>query len=177
MGAAVLLALLPACAGTDRPEGVVERWLISLNQGAAGRPGQYAADALSERLLPGWRGRDPGDLTVIEVGKGRLVHRPYGIAKGRSLPRYAVVPYRIARASGVGVDGEAVVGATRGGWRIVAIGSREPSLRVPSEGGPELASATAGEWLAGVGIGLGLALGVVALMTLAPKPEPLPRRE
>ena len=46
--------LLSGCAGTDRPEGVVERWLIALNVGAAGRPAVYAAEALSRRILPGF---------------------------------------------------------------------------------------------------------------------------
>jgi hypothetical protein len=35
---AFVVLVLPACASTERPEGLVERWLVSLNQGAAGRP-------------------------------------------------------------------------------------------------------------------------------------------
>ncbi|MDP9342721.1 MAG: hypothetical protein M3Q23_11660 [Actinomycetota bacterium] len=178
VGAALLLALLPACGGTDRPEGVVERWLISLNQGAAGRPSRYAVDAFSERILPGWRGRDPGDLVLIEVGKGELVHRPYGIGgKGQSAPEFTVVPLRVERVSGRQFEREAIVAEVRGTLRIVAMGTLEPGLLVPSQGGQRVGGATIGQWLAGVGVGVALALLVVALMRLVPKPAPLPRRE
>jgi hypothetical protein len=178
LGAVLLLALLPACGGTDRPEGVVERWLISLNQGAAGRPGRFAAAGFSERILPGWRGRDPGDLAVIEVGKGKLIHRPYGIdGKGQTAPEFTVVPFRVERASGRQLDREAVVAEVRGTLRVVAMGTREPDLLVPSQGGERVGGATAGQWLTGIGIGVALALVVVGLMRLAPKPAALPRRE
>ncbi|MGH2556909.1 MAG: hypothetical protein ACRDHO_14500, partial [Actinomycetota bacterium] len=66
----VAALFLSACGGTDRPEGVVERWLISLNQGRAGEPDKYAPNELSQRILSNWQERDPGDLQVIEVGKG-----------------------------------------------------------------------------------------------------------
>jgi hypothetical protein len=175
--AAIVVALLPACGGTDRPEGVAERWLISLNQGADGRPGRYAPDAFSQAVLPNWADRDPGDLTVIEVGEGKSFHHPYGVSgKGETVPEFTVVPYRVERLSGAAREGEAVVAAVHGSLRIVAIGSREPGLLVPSEGGQRVGGATPVQWLAGVGVGVALALLVMALMRLAPEPAPLPRR-
>jgi len=60
---AFVVLVLPACASTERPEGLVERWLVSLNQGAAGRPEEYAADDLSEQILPSFRTADPGSWT------------------------------------------------------------------------------------------------------------------
>jgi hypothetical protein len=53
--AIVLGAILAgSCAAqAQRPEGIVERWLVSLNQGAAGRPDLYAPDEVSELVLPG----------------------------------------------------------------------------------------------------------------------------
>ena len=52
--ACVLLALaFTACTQAARPEGVVENWLRSLNQGAAGRPDRYAPDEVSQRVVPG----------------------------------------------------------------------------------------------------------------------------
>ena len=173
--AAVALVLLAACGGTDRPEGVVERWLISLNQGKAGEPERYAPEALSQRILPNWRDRDPGDLDVIEVGTGRALRHGFGIAKGRSVPA-VLVPYRVERSSGVKLDGEAVMGRESGDWRIVAIGSREASLRVPSEGGQHIGNASAATWGIALGISAALVLLVALVMALMPRPVALPTR-
>ena len=52
---ALAAVLLAACGGTDRPEGVVERWLDSLNQGKAGQPYKYAAPDVTQKVLPNWR--------------------------------------------------------------------------------------------------------------------------
>jgi hypothetical protein len=62
------VALAPACAGAQRPEGIVERWLVSLNQGAAGEPFRYADDEATAMLAPDWDTRDPGAYDVIRVG-------------------------------------------------------------------------------------------------------------
>ena len=64
-----MLLMLAACATAQRPAGIVERWLLSLNQGSAGRPGVYAPTEVSDQVLPGWRRLDPGQLDEIEVGK------------------------------------------------------------------------------------------------------------
>ena len=62
-----LVALTSACSSEQRPEGITERWLLSLNQGAAGRPDRYAPDEVSEQVVPGWHDLDPGFLDVITV--------------------------------------------------------------------------------------------------------------
>jgi len=166
VGALALAALLvlPSCGGTDRPEGVVERWLLSLNAGSAGRPGQYAPDALSSRTLPGWAAMNPGQLDVIEVGKGRRV------ASGRTL-----VPYRIKELQQPERFGVAMVDATALGLRISALVPPQPGLRVPSQGGPRVVSATAGLWLASLGIAAVLSLLAVALMAAFGGRRPLIR--
>jgi hypothetical protein len=64
-----VLVAFAACTGQARPEGIVERWLLSLNQGAAGRPDAYASDEVSQQVVPGWEDLDPGELDVIEVGR------------------------------------------------------------------------------------------------------------
>lgn len=70
--AALLFVLaVPACASQERPEGIVERWLLALNQGAAGEPDRYAPNATSEQVLPRWEQRQPGELDVVEVARAR----------------------------------------------------------------------------------------------------------
>ncbi|HEV8419846.1 MAG TPA: hypothetical protein VGR13_00680, partial [Actinomycetota bacterium] len=101
---AVATLLLPACGGTDRPEGVVERWLVSLNQGKAGEPDRFAPDELSQRILPHWQSRDPGELDVIEVGGGKPATSGPRLPPGR---RY-LVPFRVER-----LDGDEMVGTVR----------------------------------------------------------------
>jgi hypothetical protein len=94
LGFAFVALMLPACATADRPEGIVERWLLSLNHGAAGEPERYAPDDLSEQVLPNWDGLEPGELDVIEVSRGAIVSSLF------AGDRY-VVPFRV-----VTIDGE-----------------------------------------------------------------------
>src|SRR5207247_1524816 len=85
--AGLALMLLTACGGTDRPEGTVERWLVTLNQGKAGEPEKYAAGNVTNQVLPGWSNCDPGSLDVIEVGAHATGTEGY--------PAQVLVPYRI----------------------------------------------------------------------------------
>jgi hypothetical protein len=145
--------LLPACGNTDRPEGVVERWLISLNQGRAGEPENYAPDALSQRILPNWQNRDPGDLDVIEVGKGRVY----------ADDRYDV-PFRVERLNGSTVNGIAKLSILER-WRVEELLPLDPTLPVPSMGGRRLGTASSSLWLAGLVAAGGLILLSVLLMS------------
>jgi len=169
LAALALLAtlLLSGCAHTDRPEGVVERWLISLNQGKAGRPERYAPDSLSQRILPGWASRKPGDLDVIEVGKGTL----YGPFPGT---RNAAVPFKATRLDGWSITAVAELHRTSpSGWHIDAIGSETnfPSyLRVPSECGERIGSASFVVWLSALGVALFLILISAELMATVGRP-------
>ena len=132
LSAAVLaVALLAACGGTNRPEGIVERWLISLNQGKAGRPGLYAPERLSQRILPHWASRDPGDLDVIEVGRGDIVFQGTPVLEGRVWR----VPFRIERTSGVKLEGLANVVKPGGSWRVDGIRIGDFALKVRSSTG------------------------------------------
>jgi hypothetical protein len=159
----VATLVLPACGGTDRPEGVVERWLISLNQGKAGQPEKYAPDALSQRILPNWQKRDPGDLDVIEVGAGQRFVPPGRASAGEE--RY-VVPFRVKPLDGHEIRGTAELLSIRGEpWNIDELLPAEPGLLVPSEGGRRLGSASTHYWLAGSGIGALLILLSVLLMS------------
>jgi hypothetical protein len=152
----VAALFLPACGSTDRPEGVVERWLISLNQGKAGEPGKYAPLALSERVLPHWATRDPGDLDVIEVGRGRIY------ADDRYL-----VPFRVERLDGTETSG-VVIGSpinVEGTWRVEGLLPPDASLPVPSKGGKRTGGAETGVWLTAAGIAVALILLSVLLMS------------
>lgn len=163
-----LLALvaLSACATSERPEGIVERWLISLNQGTAGDPGAYAADELSQTVLPDWDALEPGQLDVIEVGRARKL--PDGTV---------LVPFQVHSLD----DG--VVGVAR----AFAVVEREAgSLRVvrflpPPDTGPGAdpdfaiaagTSASAPAWFAAVALAGLLIVVTIGLMRLAPEPRP-----
>jgi hypothetical protein len=181
-GAAVLVTgLLAACGHTDRPEGVVERWLVSLNQGSAGRPNQFADRAVSEQILPGWQACDPGALDVIEVGIGGM----FPVQEGQA----ALAPYRVRYADdAVDLCGHPVRGAgpadgfaellrrPAGDWSVVRLLERkagDETLPLPSSGGPPLADAPEEIWLASVLGGLALCALVALLMAATPRPAPL----
>jgi len=160
--ALILVALLaPSCAGTERPEGVVERWLVSLNQGAAGRPGHYAPESVSASVVPGWHELDPGELDVIAVGDARP--GPGGTS---------LVPFQVEQVDGTVARGFAVVDRRHGSLRIVRF---EP----PPDAGPGLdpdfalasSSAVPGfAWVVAFGVAALLILLTVGLMRLAPEP-------
>jgi hypothetical protein len=67
---AIVILAVSSCAAQERPEGIVERWLLALNQGSAGEPLRYADADVTDALVPGWRSAEPGTFDVIEVGKG-----------------------------------------------------------------------------------------------------------
>ncbi|MGH2635676.1 MAG: hypothetical protein ACRDHU_05975 [Actinomycetota bacterium] len=164
---ALALAALtvPVCAAAERPEGIVERWLISLNQGAAGDPGSYAPARLSERVLPGWSNLEPGELDVIEVGLGRATGRA-------SVPWFAEVPFRV-----VTIDGKETIGVAfvaRPGARPAIKGietGRNPGVPLPSDGGPPLDRGEGRAWVAAFGVAALLILLTIAVMRLAPDPS------
>jgi hypothetical protein len=148
--------LVPACGGTDRPEGVVERWLISLNQGRAGEPEKYAPDELSQRILPNWQNRDPGDLDVIEVGKGAMVN-------ALITRRLAyLVPYRVKRVDGRTVSGVAGLKDSM----VAELLNPVEGLKVPSQGGERLGGASALVWLLGLAAAALFVLVSIGLMSV-----------
>ena len=183
--AALLAAILSSCGTHDRPEGAVEDWLLSLNQGAAGRPNAIARREISSRIFAGWHRCDPGALEAVEVGRGFS-------AGGRTY-----VPYRVefaddidpgcrtvGRGSGP-LHGVAVLMPRRGRWRIVGLQDAARARRVcrlrhdescgtllsvPSEGGWRGGSASAVAWLGAMGIAVLLIVGTTAVMRRMPRP-------
>ncbi len=164
--AGLALFLLTACGGTDRPEGVVERWLISLNQGRAAEPQKYASADATNSVLPGWQHCDPSALDVIEVGKGRIDPSDLDRGPGR---HSAYVPYRIKYS-----DDLILFTGPGGGWRIAGLSPGRGGLKVPSEGGAPIGSAPLASWLLTLGASAGLMLLVGLLIRLTPTPTALP---
>jgi hypothetical protein len=173
----VTATMLGGCAGTDRPEGVVERWLIALNQGAAGRPAQYAPDALSQRVLPGWASKDPGELDVIEVGNGRSLETGCILNPTCTQPpgiRTALVPYRVVRLDGTTIEGSAILVELTGGWRVATLRGKTDGLAVPSEGGQRIGSGGVALWLAALGTAALCSLLAIGLMAAFGRAQPTP---
>jgi hypothetical protein len=154
-----LLLLLVACGGTERPEGIVERWLTSLNQGKAGRPELFAPDELSERVLPNWEHMEPGQLDVIEVGRGSLDES--GV--------YAV-PFRVDSIEGSELQAWARV---LEGRVAALVRPTDPGrINLPSEGAPPITGGGFVAWLAAVGVATLFILMSIGVMSFVRRRSP-----
>jgi hypothetical protein len=162
----VLLVALPACGDRFRPEGMVERWLLALNQGAAGQPERYADGSVSDEVLPDWDTRDPGALDVIEVGSATYLED----APPRGHIGAVVVPFRLVSVDGSETRGRAIMpqGPTAPIPPIASVDSRAiPRGVFPSEGGPPVHEASPKTWLWAVLTGMAIAIVGWVLMRLA----------
>jgi hypothetical protein len=111
----VALALLGGCGSSARPEGVVERWLLSLNRGSAGAPERYGGDPAvqaADTVLPDRRTRDPGSLDRVEVGAAVVTETAGSLE--------ASVPFRIETT-----DGDVVTGTVRVGDCGVGVAGKD----------------------------------------------------
>jgi hypothetical protein len=100
IAAAAALLVFAACGSAQRPEGVAERWLLSLGQGAAGAPDRFGGEPALEAatsVLPDWRTREPGSIDRTEVGTA--------VVSERAGTSTASIPFRIETS-----DGEVVTG-------------------------------------------------------------------
>ena len=152
--ALILLVSVGACASADRPEGTVERWLSSLNQGSAGRPDRYAVDAVTATVAPSWDTEEPGWIETVSVGAATN-----GEA-GDRLVTFEIVP----------TEGDAVSGTVTLGTRTLEDGSTQPvvsdvelgAVSVPP--GAWQGGAGSSAWLIASGIGVLIALAATALV-------------
>lgn len=152
----VLGAILAgSCAEeTERPEGIVERWLVSLNQGAAGRPDRYAPDEVSERVLPGWRDLEPGELDEIEIGADRGTRM--------CEEHCADVPFRITDLDGDVTEGVAHIDSISGtGSRVTSVDLGRAGLAA-NDGAWSTTGASATAW--SLAIAAAVILAVLAVM-------------
>lgn len=149
---ATLLVLTSACTSEQRPEGVTERWLLSLNQGAAGRPDRFAPEEVSQAIVPGWHDLEPGAFGVIEVEPR--------IATGTG-DATASVPFRLVSTDGVETHGVAALTLTDGTWQVT---SAELSTTAPADGAPFGAGLTG--WPIALAVGALLALAALGLLAI-----------
>ena len=152
LGCALLALTLVACTHEARPEGIVENWLRSLNQGAAGQPDRYAPDEVSQEVLPGWHDLDPGRLDTIEVGAATTT------AAGRD------VPLRVVDTEGVETVWIAHLVADGGSWRITGIEGAFSAAALRASGSPP--DRLLPGWPLAALIAVVLSLGAVGLLTL-----------
>ena len=153
---------LASCATQERPEGIVERWLLALNQGSAGEPDHYAPAEVSNAVLPGWERLGPGELDTIEVGH----------ATDRA-PCFDRLPIRVIETDGHETEGYAVLQScpTVSGREIVEFEqTKVPARTFLSEGGRAFGSAPISAWLVAIGTGLAIALLSEGSMRLARPP-------
>jgi hypothetical protein len=173
----VAFVILSGCGSTERPEGVAERWLLSLDQGAAGRPGRYGgplAEAAALAVLPDWRSRDPGSLDRVEVGVANVSEAAGSID--------AEVPFRLETTDGEVVSG--TVDAARCGGDPVTTGGDWCIRGARRAGGPApvemrwSAGADASDWFRAFVVGLGLSAIAVAIVAIVRRRSvPRPRTE
>ena len=153
-----LLLGLTSCAGRERPEGIVERWLLALNQGAAGDAGRYADPPTSRLILPGYAASDPGRLDIAEVGAA--------VRKQCSWD----VPFRVVRVDGREIRGFAIIDTcpTASPKPIAAVELRDvPNGLFPSEGGPSVGTDRPAMWAIALAVGVGILFIGEGLMRLA----------
>jgi len=148
-----LVALASACSSEQRPEGITERWLLSLNQGAAGQPDRYAPDEVSEQVVPGWHELDPGFLDVITVEPQQFIRRA-------GFPG-AFVPFHLVTKDGDEIDGTAHLLPTGDSWRIADVEDGAS----PTEGETPFGAGLPG-WPIAVAVGVLLALAALGLLTI-----------
>ena len=146
--ACVGLVALAGCSQPPRPEGVVQRWLVSLNQGSAGRPERWADAGVTSTVAPWWPA-EPDHIDEMDVGA----------ANG------GAVPFRIETTDGTVTSGVATVGT-----RATSDGS-EPYVASVSLGdvpveAPEVGGLSAAELGAAAGVGIALVLAAVGVLTL-----------
>jgi hypothetical protein len=157
----LLVLLLSGCSTNERPEGVVERWLLSLNQGAAGTPDRYGGDeavAAASAVLPDWATRDPGSLDRVQVGGNP------GWAKGM-VDAGSEVPFRIQTTDGQVIEGVADVarcGADGERWCVTSAGLGGVTYGSSAVSWSAGAGPAAWAWASGAAIVLALlAVGLV----------------
>ncbi len=153
----LLMIALSACGDRSRPEGTVERWLLALNQGAAGEPGRFASDQTSDQVLPHRGSMEPGRLDVIEVGAAERTRCSFD------------VPFRVVDLDGHETRMFAILQRCPTAFPkpIAAVERRDvPHGVFPSEGGSSFGTDRAVVWALAAAIGLGILFLGEGLMRL-----------
>ena len=146
--------------GADRPEGAAEKWLNDVSdttrkgveKDASARVEALGDPSLVVQLVPaGFDAKRKAAFTAIEVG-----------AATRSADGY-FVPYRIRlRDATADERGALAIVKVSDHWYVRDVGSASLAGKVPSEGGPKVASAPAGIYVGALVLGLFITIGISA---------------
>lgn len=145
---AIAVATTTACSRSEpRPAGITERWLQAVSElgreglraDAEERAAEYGSPEATAKVRPADAEEDERTFSDLEVGKAVV-----DIDQAR-------VPFRLtARIEGGErreSDGAAVLVKEEGTWRVIDVVPREPTEKVPSEGGERPARAGISHWL------------------------------
>ncbi len=167
-----LLLALTSCAVRERPEGIVERWLLALNQGSAGQPGRYAPESLSQTILPDWRHAEPGHFDVIDVQPAAVRSCSVAVTGDSCEPkgRLASVPFVLETTDGAVSRFEVTLVEHGGTWNAVALEPNELPRTLRDTGWPSTLKLSS--WLAAIALGLAVTAFATATMWLAGRRRP-----
>ena len=148
----------------DRPEGVAERWLTAVgdltrdgvHDDAVDRVRGHGDVALGEQLVAGIDADGKSAFTALEVGKARRAGDDAQVpallvARDNDTPRRQVV----------------VLHRSGDTWQVVEILPKDPTLKVPSDGGDVASKAPLGLYAVALVIGLGIALAASTLVRVS----------
>lgn len=155
--AALMFLALEGCASyQQRPEGVVERWLLALNQGSAGEPGRYAPEDLSQTILSDWRRADPGHFDIIEVQPAAVRSCSEAVAGDSCEPqgRVAFVPFNLEDTDGAIFSFEVTLVERADTWNAVALEAIDHPTTLREPGWPSTLDWSS--WLLAIAAGLAL---------------------
>jgi hypothetical protein len=168
----VALLMLSSCAAQERPEGIVERWLLALNQGSAGEPGHYAPESLSQTVLPDWRQAEPGHFDVIEVQPADVRGCSEAVVGDSCEPQglMASVPFNLEDTRGAAFGFEVFLVQHEGTWQAVALELVDHPTTLREPGWPSILGWT--PWVVALGVGVGLVIGGEGLMRFVRRRRP-----
>ncbi len=172
--AALMLLALAGCASQEqRPEGIVQRWLVALNQGSAGEPGRYAPESLSRTILPDWRFSEPGHFDVIEVRPAAIRGCSVAVVGDSCEPqgRMASVPFNLEDTDGAVASFEVTLVEHRGSWKAVALEPNDHPMPLGKQGWPSTLDWSS--WLLAGLTALCITALTVALMMLVRRDPPV----
>jgi len=147
--------------GADRPEGAAEKWLNDVSDttrkgvqhDASTRAADHGDPSLVAVLVPpAFNAHDKAAFTDIEVG-----------AATRSADGY-LVPYRVRLRDATSDErGTLAISKVHDDWYVNGVGPADLAGKVPSEGGPKVASAPAAVYVGALVVGLFVTLGISTL--------------
>jgi hypothetical protein len=156
LAGAVIAAIATGCSGgAEHPEGIVERWIVSMNQGRAGAPSRWAEDRATATVSPTWHTDDPGSIDAFSIGIAEAEDDAF------------VVPFTLERLDGTVTSGDVVVARRGPGDAPGGLEVKEVRLGAPS--GPTghwMESTTPGAWLLAIAVAVILTIFTVALVRL-----------